>query len=223
MRMSPLNSSKNNFHRCLQVIVTGISMMLLCLHYSVQRLYVAFAQHMFFSQHKGLQNKLPLPQHQNPSSPPPPPGRLFPMHSSWPQKPNPGLLVCPQIHSVAFPRCQLPSSPSAKWNVKPHLWRALSPVMQSKQKAKWLFIVLGRPIPPNPPAHPFFLRSHKEERARRQRCVRKPCTPHTHMHECRTAGVCMHTHTHTGSDSHTWSGSYLADECVQSEPLLPSD
>lgn len=92
MKMSPLNSSKNNSHLCLQVIVTGISMMLLCLHYSVQRLYVAFAQHMFFSQHKGLQNKLPLPQHQNP---PPllllladcfpciPPGLRNPIQAFW--------------------------------------------------------------------------------------------------------------------------------------------
>ena len=196
MKPLPLNSSNNNSHRCLQVIVPRISMKSLCLHYFVQRLYVAFAQHMFFSQHKGLQNKRPLPQHQNPL--PSPPGRLFPMHSSWPQKPNPGLLVCPQIHSVAFPRCQLPSSPSAKWNVKPHLWRALSPVMQSKQKAKWLFIVLGRPIPPNPPAHPFFLRSHKEERARRQRCVRQTVhAAHTHARACTNVGWHTHTHTHT--------------------------
>lgn len=81
---------------------------------------------------------------------------LVPMHSLWPQKPNPGLLVCPQIHGVAFPQCQLPSSPSAKWNVKPHLWLALSPVTQGKQKAKWLFIALAFPKAPNPPCLPVL-------------------------------------------------------------------
>lgn len=108
---------------------------------------------------KELRKKPPQPQ-SSASSPrectPALVSTLVPMHSLWPQKPNPGLLVCPQIHGVAFPQCQLPSSPSAKWNVKPHLWLALSPVMQGKQKAKWLFIALAFPKAPNPPCLPVL-------------------------------------------------------------------
>lgn len=85
----------------------------------------------------------PVPHtHQPPHLP-----TLFPM----PSETQYTLFGVSRDHRVAFPPCQLPSSPSAKWNVKPHLWLALSAVMQGKQKAKWLFIVRGIPTPPNPP------------------------------------------------------------------------
>lgn len=119
----------------------------------------------------------PPPPHQHTPTPLP---RLFPMPSQWPRKPNMPRLVCPQIHSVAFPPCQLSSSHPAKWNVKPHLWRALSPVMQGKQKAKWLFHCMGVfQHPQILPFLPLFL------------CVLpgKPPRCNTCMRECRTAGV----------------------------------
>lgn len=142
---------------------------------------------------------------------------------------------------MAFLLCQLPSSPSAKWNVKPHLWLALSPVMQGKQKAKWLFIVLGIPIPPNPPSRSFFFPLTKKAAV----CVRpssreSPHTAHTHaracMRGCRTAGVCMRTraHIHSGRNmcergqTHRYtpwlSLTWQTAVCVEtSQPLLLSD